>query len=84
MPQATIKLQTAPAPVVAKKPIVSAPAKSQENDDMEPKDDLKKEATLPSIDDEETSAVGVPMPLLMAAAALAFVAFAIQLWTFLS
>ena len=86
MPQATIKLQTAPTPVVPKKPIVSATAKSEEKDEKESKDEVRKEskaAALP-LDGEESSAGGVPLPLLMAAAALALVAFGIQVWLFIS
>ena len=91
MPQATIKLQVAPAPAAAvRKPVVSETA-SVSSDDESPKVPLKDNAAkvpvsvVEAADHEGNSAAGeVPMPILIAAAALALIAFGIQLWTFLS
>ena len=91
MPQATIKLQVAPAPAAAvRKPIVSETT-SVSSDDASPKGPLKDNAAESSVsvveaaDHEGNSpAAEVPMPILIAAAALALIAFGIQLWTFLS
>jgi hypothetical protein len=91
MPQATIKLQVAPAPAAAvRKPIVSETA-SVSSDAASPKGPLKDTVTeapasvVEAADHAENSASSdVPMPILIAAAALALVAFGIQLWTFLS
>lgn len=78
MPQATIKLQQAPAPVATKKPVITAASETKTEEQGEAK------ATVPVTDDETSTDGGVPTVLLMAAAALALVAFGIQVWLFIS
>lgn len=78
MPQATIKLQQAPVPVAAKKPVITATSETKTGELGEAK------ATVPVADDKTSSEAGVPAMLLMVAAAMALVAFGVQLWIFLS
>jgi hypothetical protein len=87
IPQATIKLQPAPAPAAARKP-ASAPAGvpvegKKDSEAQAPKKVESKPASL-SEAEEAVSTGSVPLPFLLAAAALALIAFGIQLWTFLS
>ena len=87
MPQATIKLQPAPAPAAARKPTVAATEASAEGKkDSEAQAPKKVESKTGEVGKvEEAVSVGsVPLPFLIAAAALALIAFGIQLWTFLS
>ena len=88
IPQATIKLQAAPAPAIARKPIAPAtevPAEGQ-RDAVAPAPKKAESKPVSEQDDgeDEGSAGAVPLPFLLAAAALALIAFGIQLWTYLS
>jgi hypothetical protein len=87
MPQATIKLQPAPAPAAARKPAVAATEASAEGKKDSavpaPKNVESKPANLGEVE-EAVPAGSVPLPFLIAAAALAMIAFGVQLWTFLS
>jgi hypothetical protein len=89
MPQATIKLQVAPAPAASRKPVVPAAGPAEAVEGSPEKKPLLKpvvsstEASVKA-ETEESTAPEVPVVLLYAAAALALVAFGIQLWTFLS
>jgi hypothetical protein len=92
MPQATIKLQQAPAPAVAfKKPAAPAEGNVLKEGPASEKPNLKE--TKPSetvlAEDEAESVAGgsvseLPLPLLIAAAVLALAALGIQVWTFIS
>jgi hypothetical protein len=84
MPQATIKLQSAPAPASsAKKPSQSAPT-----DSLKPEGGEKiVQPSKLEIEDEssvDTAPSEVPTPFLIAAAVLALAALGIQIWTFIS
>jgi hypothetical protein len=98
MPQATIKLQPAPAAAARKigesaasanatnataTTIPTTPAKisSKGKDDVPENLDLSE--TPDEIEEETAAASGLPLPLVIAVAAFALVAFGIQLWTFL-
>jgi len=95
MPQATIKLQPAPAAAVQRKPVEPAPAavaspiaaKAPEKsvDKAEPKGSTKVEAKAEDEEEEEIEppASEIPFPLVIAVAVLALAAFGIQLWTYL-
>jgi hypothetical protein len=78
MPQATIKLQSAPAPASAQK---ISPVSAENKSSLPKPSDAEVSA-----EPEENAVVGdaVPLPLLLAAAALALVALGIQFWMFLS
>jgi hypothetical protein len=81
MPQATIKLQQAPAPASAQKISTPAPTVALK------KGVVAKPAEAVASDDEEdqtASGEALPLPLLLASAALALIAFGIQLWAFIS
>jgi len=102
MPQATIKLQPAPAAAALRKPAEATPvtpaataastapaaptAKASNKVDAKSvvldtaKDDEEEE----SDSETEVAASEIPFPLVIAVAALAFIAFGIQLWTFLA
>ena len=87
MPQATIKLQPAPAPASARKPAVPATVSSAEGKkDSVVQAPKKVESKPPNLGEveEAVSAGSVTLPFLIAAAALALIAFGVQLWTFLS
>jgi hypothetical protein len=90
MPQATIKLQPAPAPASARKPAsapAGVPAEGKKDSEAQPPKKVEsKPANLGEAGkmEEAVSAGSVPLPFLLAAAALALIAFGIQLWTFLS
>lgn len=96
MPQATIKLQPAPAPAAAASRKPSSPASSEVSKPDEKADAKARKATPalkigehvhPQRGDEELSeaeAAEVPLTFLIAAAVLSLAALAIQLWTFLS
>lgn len=88
MPQATIKLQAAPAPAAARKstPVTASPAPSAKGEEAKPAKASREESLDDGHAEAEEASVdgGLPVPLLIAAAALAVVAFAVQLWTFLS
>lgn len=90
MPQATIKLQPAPAPAAARKPAVPATGASAEGKKDSVAPAPKTVESKPAITgevakvEEDASAGSVPLPFLIAAAALALIAFGVQLWTFLS
>jgi hypothetical protein len=99
MPQATIKLQQAPAPATAmRKPAAPAVAGAPKVDNSDKADkELKEAKTVAPVakvepvlseslemshSDDDSS--GVPLPLFIAAAVLAFAALGIQIWTFIS
>jgi hypothetical protein len=88
IPQATIKLQAAPAPAIARKPIApvtEVPADGKKDASAPaPKKAEFKPLTEEGDGEDEVSSGAVPLPFLLAAAALALLAFAIQLWTYLS
>jgi hypothetical protein len=84
MPQATIKLQQAPAPVAAKKPVVVATSFPKTEGQDEAKEPKSGKAAIALTETEGSAEGGVPAVLLMAAAALAVVAFGIQIWIFIS
>lgn len=89
IPQATIKLQSAPAPAAARKPVVAVSEVpidgKKETAEPAPKKVGSKPADLEEEEEEEVEPAGaIPLPFLLAAAALALIAFGIQLWTFLS
>jgi hypothetical protein len=96
MPQATIKLQQAPAPATAvRKPAaaVASDAAKAENDgkpvEVKPSAPASKvaEATLSEGVDEVDAgddSSGIPLPFLIAAAVLALAALGIQIWTYIS
>ena len=96
MPQATIKLQQAPAPATAvRKPAaaVASDAAKADNDgkpvEVKPSAPASKvaEATLSeSVDEVDAGddSSGIPLPFLIAAAVLALAALGIQIWTFIS
>ncbi len=96
MPQATIKLQQAPAPATAvRKPAaaVGSDAPKADNDgkpvDAKPAASASRiaEATLTEGVDEVDAgddSSGIPLPFLIAAAVLALAALGIQIWTFIS
>jgi hypothetical protein len=84
MPQATIKLQQAPAPVAAKKPMIVATSLPKTEGQEEAKDLKEGKAAVAPTETEGSAEGGVPAALLMAAAALALVAFGVQVWLFIS
>jgi hypothetical protein len=98
MPQATIKLQPAPAAAALRKPAEAAPATpaataastapAAPTAKASNKVDAKAVVLNTAKDDEdsetEVAASEIPFPLVIAVAALAFIAFGIQLWTFLA
>ena len=96
MPQATIKLQQAPAPATAvRKPAaaVASDAAKADNDgkpvEVKPSAPASKvaEPTLSEGVDEVDAgddSSGIPLPFLIAAAVLALAALGIQIWTFIS
>ena len=88
IPQATIKLQSAPAPAAARKPVVAVsevPIEGKkETAEPAPKRAESKPVSEEDDGEDEVSAGAVPLPFLLAAAALALIAFGIQLWTYLS
>lgn len=91
IPQATIKLQSAPAPAAARKPVVAVSEVPIEGKKETAEPAQKKVGSKPADldeqedeEEEEVSAGAIPLPFLLAAAALALIAFGIQLWTFLS
>jgi hypothetical protein len=86
MPQATIKLQPAPAPAV-RKPAASDLAKPDSLNKPQAKDSKAEETHLTEGRQEVDTGHAVsdiPLPLLLAAVVLAFVALGIQIWTFIS
>lgn len=91
MPQATIKLQQAPAPATAvRKPAAAVASDAAKADnDVKPVASASKvaEATLSEGVDEVdagSDSSGIPLPFLIAAAVLALAALGIQIWTFIS
>jgi len=96
MPQATIKLQPAPAaaarkigdavpaatPATAPKP--NTPAKALEKSSGDHPEGLKLSVNPDEEEEATSSASELPLPLVLAAALLALAAFGIQLWTFLA
>ena len=95
MPQATIKLQPAPA-AAARKPGAAPSATSEPATTSttpakisgKAVDDVPKNLNLSKstdeIEEETASSSGLSLPLVIAVAVLALVAFGIQLWTFLA
>ena len=98
MPQATIKLQPAPAAAARKigesaasanattataTTIPTTPAKISSNGKGDVPENLELSETPDEIEEETAAASGLPLPLVIAVAAFALVAFGIQLWTFL-
>ena len=98
MPQATIKLQPAPAAAARKigESAASAnattatttttpttPAKISSKGKSDVPENLDLSETPDEIEEETASSSGLPLPLVIAVAAFALVAFGIQLWTFL-
>jgi hypothetical protein len=92
MPQATIKLQPAPAAAARKigESAISAtvttptsPAKISGKAAGDLPENLNLSESPDEVEKEVVSSSGLPFPLVIAAAALALVAFGIQLWTFL-
>jgi hypothetical protein len=87
MPQATIKLQVAPAPASSLKsapPVTTtkeAGTAPQKPASLTPVIEEKEEE---AGDEDAAATSGIPLPLLIAAAALALLAFGIQIWTYLS
>jgi hypothetical protein len=91
MPQATIKLQQAPAPAtLVRKPAAAVASDAAKADnDGKPVASASKvaEATLSEGVDEVDAgddSSGIPLPFLIAAAVLALAALGIQIWTFIS
>ena len=99
MPQATIKLQPAPAaaarkvgdssPVAAASvPATATVAKTSEKPDSKAPQSAGNPAEASDedvdVEEESTSSSDLPLPLIIGVAALALVAFGIQLWTFLA
>ena len=78
MPQATIKLQQAPAPAAARKPAFDAALKDDKSEN------IATESESDVYNDNVDSNLELPMPILIAAAVLALVAFGIQIWTYIS
>lgn len=84
MPQATIRLQSAPAPAAIRKPTASylhsktassGEDKAGESDEAAPEaEELESGATVSEI----------PLPVALASVILALAALAIQIWTFLA
>lgn len=87
MPQATIKLQVAPKPAAStatRKADTAQPDSTDKNLDGTD-DKASSKSTEVSLGDEvQNTAPGVPLVFVIAAAAMAFVAFLIQIWTFIS
>lgn len=95
MPQATIKLQPAPAAAARKigesaatvtattTTIPTTPAKISSKAKGDIPENLDLSETPDEIEEETASSSGLPLPLVIALAAFALVAFGIQLWTFL-
>ena len=95
MPQATIKLQPAPAAAARKigesaasanattPTTPSTPAKISSKGKGDVPENLDLSETPDEIEEETASSSGLPLPLVIAVAAFALVAFGIQLWTFL-
>jgi len=91
MPQATIKLQPAPAASAVRKPAEASPAVAATAAKAPEKPDAKVDNTKVDSQDDgadtdtdtESSSSELPTGLVIAVAALALVAFGIQLWTFL-
>lgn len=91
MPQATIKLQQAPAPAASVRKPAAPAAGSEPKAGAPDKPSVKAEKAagpVPSGESEETdsgdSVSEIPLPLLIAAAVLALAALGIQVWTFIS
>ena len=100
MPQATIKLQPAPAaaarkvgdtvpPAATSAPAVATPAAASSTKPAakapELSENLAETSDVETNEEEESySSSELPLPFLIAAAALALIAFGIQLWTFLA
>lgn len=91
MPQATIKLQQAPAPATTvRKPAVSVASEAPKVETEGKALAADSKAGEPSLPDnmEEMEAGDVPseipIPLLIAAAVMALAALGIQIWTFIS
>jgi hypothetical protein len=95
MPQATIKLQPAPAAAARKKgdaapaapattPKPGALAKAPEKSSGDHPEGLKPSVNPDEEEEATSSASELPLPLVLAAALLALAAFGIQLWTFLA
>jgi hypothetical protein len=95
MPQATIKLQPAPAAAARKigepapsvasatAPTSTTPAKISGKAAGGIPEKLNLSESPDEIEKETASSSELPLPLLISVAALALVAFGIQLWTFL-
>ena len=84
MPQATIKLQAAPAPASAARKPVTPSAAPDSAKTVAPE---KTEAVTTEAEEDASggSSEGeIPLPIAIAAAALAFLALAVQLWAFIS
>lgn len=85
MPQATIKLQTAPVPAAAGRTVSpSALPVATSIEKIGEKTAPVVAPSEPETDEEDSAGSEIPMPFILAAAAITLVAFGIQLWTFLS
>ncbi|MEI6321927.1 MAG: hypothetical protein WCP60_02345 [bacterium] len=83
LPQATIKLQAAPAPASAARKTAEVPAGSSTSE----KKVKAPSSESPEISDEESreNAVDdIPLPIAIAAAVLALLAVGVQVWTWIS
>ena len=83
LPQATIKLQPAPAPAANRKNPQTKESSAPEKTDA-PGTKATKVIKLADEQTDINAADGVPLPIALAAAVLALLAVAIQVWTFIS
>ena len=87
LPQATIKLQAAPAPSAARRPIQPLAAVQSGEKSVVPGTGAKedhKSAVLEDEELEEDAVEDIPLPFAIGAAVLALAAVGIQGWTYLS
>jgi hypothetical protein len=88
MPQATIKLQVAPKPAAAARKseegTVKPSASSLKNSETASVNPISNAAAIAPDEEGDNAVPVVPLPMAIAAVALALTAFAIQVWTFLS
>jgi hypothetical protein len=86
LPQATIKLQAAPAAAAARKPLESLAVPTAKKLDLAELKGEGKSATVSDEDEDETAenaADDIPLPFAIAAAALALLAVGVQVWMLL-